>query len=55
MDEIGIFYKAQTNKTLAQGKMKGRFFLKYRFTFALVVNNIGTNKLKILMINKSKS
>jgi len=50
MDEIGLYFRAHPNKTLAQGKVKGREFQKEHVTFALVVNSIGTDKLKLLMI-----
>ena len=53
MDEIGSFYCAQPNKTLGQGKVCGRKIQKDHLTLALVVNTIGTDKLKPLIIYKS--
>ena len=54
MDEIGLYFRAHPNKTLAQGKVKGRKLQKERVTLALVVNSTGTDKLKLLVIYKSK-
>ena len=38
----------------AQGKVKGRKLQKKRVTFALAVNSLGIDKLKLLMIYTSK-
>jgi hypothetical protein len=54
MDETGLYFTTHPNKTLAQGKVKGRKLQKERVTFALVVNSPGTDKLKLLMIYTSK-
>ena len=54
MDETGLYFRAHPNKTLAQGKLKGRKLQKECATFALAVNSIGTDKLKLLMIYTSK-
>ena len=50
MDEIVLFYHAQSNRILAQGKVCGCKLLKDCLTLALVVNTIGTNKLKLIII-----
>ena len=54
MDETGLYFKVHPNKTLAQGKVKGRKLQNERVTLALVVNSTGTDKLKLLMIYTSK-
>jgi hypothetical protein len=54
MDETGLYFRAHPNKTLAQGKVKGRKLQKERVTCALVVNSTRINKLKLLMIYMSK-
>ncbi len=54
MDETGLSFRAHPNKTLAQGKVKGRKLQKERVTLALAVNSTGTDKLKLLVIYKSK-
>ena len=54
MDEIGLYFRARPNKTLAQGKVKGRKLKKENVTIALDVNSIGTDKLKLLVIYTSK-
>ena len=54
MDETGLYFRAHPNKTLAQGKVKGRKLQKERVTLALAVNSTGTDKLKLLVIYKSK-
>ena len=53
MDETGLFYRAQPNKTLAQGKVCGRKIQKDHLTLALVVNMTYTDKLKPVIIYKS--
>ena len=50
MDEIGLYFKAHPNKTLTQGKVKGRKLYMVCVTLALVVNSTGTDKLKLLVI-----
>ena len=50
MDEIGLYFRAHPNKTLAQGKVKGRKLQKEHVTLALAVNSIGIDKLKLLVI-----
>ena len=54
MDETELNFKAHSNKTLAQGKMKDRKLQKEHITFAFVVNAIGIDKLKLLVTYKSK-
>ena len=54
MDETGLYYKAQPSKTLAQSKIKGQKIQKERFILALAVNATGTDKLKLLVVGKSK-
>jgi hypothetical protein len=53
MDEIGLFYCAQPNKTLAQGKVHGCKMWKDCFTLALVVNTTSIDKMKPMIILKS--
>jgi hypothetical protein len=54
MDETGLYFRANPNKILARGKVKGPKLQKERVTFSLVVNSIGIDKLKLLMIYTSK-
>ena len=54
MDEIGLYSRAHPNKTLAQVKVEGQKLQKERVTLALVVNSIGTHKLKLFVIYTSK-
>ena len=53
-DEIGLYFRAHPNKTLVQGKVKGRKLQKERVTLALDVNSTGIDKLKLLVIYTSK-
>ena len=53
MDKIGLYYYAQPNKTLAQGKVRGCKILKDHLTLALVVNTTSTDKMKPMIIYKS--
>ena len=46
MDETDLFYPAQPNKTLAQGKVRVQKIQKDHVTLALVVNTTCTGKLK---------
>ena len=50
MDETGLHFRAHPNKILAQGKVKGRKLQKERVIFALALNSLGIDKLKLLMI-----
>jgi hypothetical protein len=54
MDEIGLYFRAHPNRTLAQGKAKGWKLQKERVTLALVVNSTRTAKLKLLMMYTPK-
>ena len=54
MDEIGLYFRAHPNKTLAQGKVKGWKLQKEHVTLVLVVNSIGIDKLKLFVIYTSK-
>ena len=51
MDETRLYFRAHSNNTLAQGKVKGWKLQKECVTLALDVNLIGTDKLKLLMSN----
>ena len=53
VDEIGLFYYAQPNKTLVQGRVCGRKIQADHLTLALVVNMKGIDKLKHVIIYKS--
>jgi hypothetical protein len=50
MDEIVLFYHAQPNKTLAQGKVRGFEIQKDLLTLAITVNTTCTDKLKLMII-----
>jgi len=50
MDEIGLYFRAHPNKTLAQGKVNDQKLHKERVTFSLAINSTGIVKLKLLMI-----
>ena len=52
MDETGLCFRAHPNKTLARGKVKSRKLQTKCVTLALVVNSIGTDKLKLLVIHR---
>ena len=54
MNEIGLYFRAHPNKTLAQGKVKGWKLQKEHVTIALAIDSIGIDKLKLLMIYTSK-
>ena len=54
MDENGLYFRAHLNKTLAQGKVKGRKLQKEHVTLALVVNPTRIDKLKLLVLYTSK-
>ena len=54
MDDTGLYFKANRNKTLAQGKVKGKKLEKESVTLAFVVNAIGTYTLNLLLIYMSK-
>ena len=54
MDETGLFYKLQPGKTLSDKAVSGTKINKDRLTVALCMNADGTDKLKPLIINKSK-
>ena len=53
MDETGLFYHAQPNKTLVQGKVCRWKIQKDRLNLALVVHMTCTNKLKPVFVYKS--
>ena len=54
MDEIGLYFKAHLNKTLAQEKVKGWKLQREHVTLALAINSTGPDKLKLLVIYMSK-
>jgi hypothetical protein len=54
MDEVGLYFRARPNKTLAQGKVKGQKLQRERVTLALVVNSTRTDKLKFIVIDMFK-
>ena len=54
MDECGLFYRMEPNATLATRPVSGKKKNKDRLTVALCVNASGTEKLKPLVIGKSK-
>ena len=54
MDEIGLYFRAHPNKTLAQGRVKGRTLKNEIVTITLATNSNGTDKLKLLVIYTSK-
>ena len=54
MDETELYFRANPNKTLAQGQAKGQKLHKECVTIVLVVNSTGTDKLKLLVIYMSK-
>ena len=54
MDETGLYFRAHPNKTLAQGKVKGRKLQKERVTLALAANSTRNHKLKLVVIYTSK-
>ena len=54
MDECGLFYRMEPNATLATRPVSGKNKNKNRLTVALCVNASGTEKLKPLVIGKSK-
>ena len=54
MNETEFYFRADPNKTLVQGKVKGQKLQKEHVTIALVVNSTGIDKLKLLVIYTSK-
>jgi hypothetical protein len=54
MNETGVYLRANPNKTLSQGKVKGQKLHKERGTLALVMNLAGTHMLKLFVIYMSK-
>ena len=55
MDETGLFFRLEPDKTLASGPVKGRKKSKERITVALCCNASGTDKMMPLVIGKSKN
>ena len=53
MDETGLFFRLEPNKTLATGSVSGTKKSKERITIALCSNADGTDKLQPLVIAKS--
>ena len=53
MDETGLFFRLEPNKTLATGPVSGTKKCKQRITVALCANADGSHKLKPLVIGKS--
>lgn len=54
MDETGLFYCAQLNKSLAQEKIHRCKIQKDCLMLALVVNTTSTDKLKLVNVYKSQ-
>jgi len=54
MDETALFYKLQPCHTLATSSINGQKVTKERITVALCMNADGSDKLKPIIINKSK-
>ncbi len=54
MDETALFYKLQPCQTLATSSVNGQKLSKDRITIALCMNADGSDKLKPIIINKSK-
>ena len=54
MDETGLFYRLKPGKTLADKPVSGTKNSKDRLTVGLCMNADGTDKLKPIIINKSK-
>ena len=52
-DEMGLFYKAQPNRTIAEGKVRGRRIPKDRITIGCGVNVLGSNRLPLVLVHKS--
>ena len=53
MDETGLFFRLEPNKTLATGPVSGTKKCKQRISVALCANADGSDKLKPLVIGKS--
>ena len=53
MDETGLFFRLEPNKTLATGTVSGTRKCKQRITVALCCNADGTDKLQPLVIAKA--
>ena len=54
MDETGLFYRLEPDRTLATQRLSGRKKNKERLSIALCVNSDGSHKLKPLIIGKYK-
>jgi hypothetical protein len=54
MDETGLFYRLEPDRTLATQRLSGRKKNKERLSIALCANSDGSHKLKPLIIGKSK-
>ena len=55
MDETALYWARGPNKTLSTERVSGQKLSKDRITLALSANAVGSDKLKLLVINKSKS
>ena len=55
MDETALYWARGPNKTLNTERVSGQKLFKDRITLALCANADGSGKLKLLIINKSKS
>ena len=53
MDETGLFFRLEPNKTLSTGPVSGTKKCKKKITVALCANADGSHKLKLLGIGKS--
>ncbi|RWS23021.1 Pdc2p-like protein [Leptotrombidium deliense] len=54
-DETALFYKLEPDRTLANKQVCGRKQNKERITIALCTNSTGTEKMKPVVIGKSKT
>jgi hypothetical protein len=54
MDETGLFYRLEPDRTLATQRLSGRKKNKERLSIALCANSDGSHKLNPLIIGKSK-
>jgi transposase len=54
MDETGLFYRLEPDRTLATQRLSGRKKNKERLSIALCTNSDGSHKLKPLIIGKFK-
>jgi len=55
MDETGLFYRMQADRSLATKQLEGKKKDKERITIAVCSNGDGTDKLPLLVIGKSEN